>query len=112
MNKVICGITLAMLIGLSAWHLFLRGGRVIAVGPDGAPIEGAEVWVSYVSAPALLQGVTDAKGRAEIPPKRVRRGGWHSIIVTWDDPQGIRYLGQNSEGDPKFPLTIPLTKRP
>jgi hypothetical protein len=110
MKKAIIGSILLILVGVFVTG-FLRGGRVIVIGPGGAPIEGAQVWVSYVSAPAILQGVTDAKGRATIPAKIVRRGGWHSIIASWKDPKGRSYHGQNFEDTPTFPLTIKLTKR-
>ena len=110
MKKTIIGCILVVLVGLIAWG-FLRGSRVIVVGPGGAPVQGATVWISYVSAPALSQGVTDTKGRVAIPAKMVRRGGWHSIIASWEDPQGNRYVGENFEDAPKFPMAISISKR-
>lgn len=110
MKKVFGGIVLLLLIGMLGWN-YTRGGRVTVLGPDGTPVAGAQVWLSYHSAPALVQGVTDAKGRTEIPSKRVRRGGWESIIVSWQDPQGDEYVGQNFDDRPDFPIKIQLSKR-
>ena len=110
MKKVFGGIISLLLIGMLAWN-HTRGGRVTVLGPDGTPVAGARVSLSYHSAPSLLQGVTDATGCAEIPAKRVRRGGWDSIIVSWQDPQGIEYVGQNFDDRPDFPIKIPLSRR-
>ena len=111
MKKILIALAaLLILAGIPVCAHF-RSGRVIAISPDGTPLEGAKVWISYVSAPAVLQGLTDAKGRFDIPAKTARRGGWHSIIVSWEDPKGIEYLGQNFDDKPGFPLSIRLHRR-
>ncbi len=110
MKKVLGGIVSLLLIGMLAWN-YTRGGRVTVLGPEGTPVAGAKVSLSYHSAPALLQGVTDAKGRAEIPAKRVRRGGWQSIIVSWEDSQGNHYVAQNFDDRPDFPIQIQLSQQ-
>ncbi|WP_035607928.1 carboxypeptidase-like regulatory domain-containing protein [Haloferula sp. BvORR071] len=109
MKKAIIAGILAIAFGLIAWGQ-LRGGRVTVIGPEGSPVQGAEVRISYVSGPAVLQGVTDAKGRVTIPAKRICSGGWHSIIASWQDAQGKRYMGANSGGAPEFPLTITISR--
>jgi hypothetical protein len=110
MKRLLSSIVLLLLIGMLTWS-HTRGGRVTVLGPEGTPVAGARVSLSDHSAPALLQGVTDGKGRAEIPAKRVRRGGWQSIIVSWNDPQGSEYVGENFDDRPDFPIQIQLSKR-
>lgn len=109
MKRLLGGIVLLVLIGMLAWN-YTRGGRVTVLGPDGTPVAGARVSLSYHSAPALLQGVTDAKGRAEIPAKRVRRRTWESIIVSWEDPQGNRYNAQHFDSRSDFPIVLRVSK--
>lgn len=109
MKWLLGGIVSLVLIGMLAWN-YTRGGRVTVLSPAGTPVEGAQVWLSYHSAPSSLQGVTDAKGRFEIPAKRVRRGGWESIGVSWEDPHGNRYNARHFDRRPDFPVQLQLSK--
>jgi hypothetical protein len=81
-------------LSLSLTLYFGDQGRVYVTDETGAPVEGAVIWVTYVSSTKAYEFRTDARGQAslELPDYRVihgisvSKGSQSSIIlenITW-----------------------------
>jgi hypothetical protein len=107
------GLSVAAIIVACGLIYWVTGWKyhVEVLLPDGHTAQGADVFLSYVSDPSPPQFTTDSKGRAHLPRKRAVNGGWTSIIATYTDAKGRRYMGTHRGASPAFPVSITLAPR-